>query len=172
MIFGWSFDAQALGLRICARALLLVALATCRGVYFALEQPQTSCMRFFPDFVALRVAIQKMFGCYWYEQFLSRPQKASTLLETADEDRCKRSINHLCSLLYYLGDELILFYILYCRGSHKMINGSTIQFTDQDKFPTTIPPSYMGAHGALTMKPSRIWSTGIGAQSCTKVRQS
>ena len=106
---------KPLGLRICARALLLVALATCRGVYFALEQPQTSCMRFFPDFVALRVAIQKMFGCYWYEQFLSRPQKASTLLETADEDRCKRSINHLCSLLYYLGDELILFYILYCR---------------------------------------------------------
>ena len=93
---------KPLGLRICARALLLVALATCRGVYFALEQPQTSCMRFFPDFVALRVAIQKMFGCYWYEQFLSRPQKASTLLETADEDRCKRSINHLCSLLYII----------------------------------------------------------------------
>lgn len=27
-------------------------------------------------------------------------------------------------------------------------------------------PSYMGAHGALTMKPSRVWSTGFEAQSC------
>jgi len=60
-------------LRICSRALLLVALATCRGVYFALEQPNSSTMKFFPDLLLLGKNIKKLLNC-WYVQYLPGAQ--------------------------------------------------------------------------------------------------
>ncbi|CAJ1425207.1 unnamed protein product [Effrenium voratum] len=55
---------------ICSRALLLVVLATARGVFVALEQPASSTMKFFPDLVRTGKLIKKHLGAdYWDEQF-------------------------------------------------------------------------------------------------------
>ena len=67
----FSFNLVRL-LRICSRALLLIALATARGVYFALEQPLSSTMRHFPDLVALGANIRKLLKS-WFEGSLSGP---------------------------------------------------------------------------------------------------
>ena len=55
--------------RIASRAVLLVILATARGVYATVEQPMTSMMKFFPDLVFAGELIGKYLGV-WREQFL------------------------------------------------------------------------------------------------------
>ena len=56
-------------LRICARALMLCIIATVRGAYMALEQPASSQMKHFPDFVHTAKRIQNLLGM-WKEQYL------------------------------------------------------------------------------------------------------
>ena len=54
---------------------MLVVIATVRGAYVALEQPSSSCMKFFPDLVAVGAAISKCINpTLWQEQFLYRPR--------------------------------------------------------------------------------------------------
>ena len=67
-------------LRLAARTLLLVILATCRGAYVTLEQPANSRMRFFPDLTRTGQLILKYLGPFWGEQFLSAAQIDSCLL--------------------------------------------------------------------------------------------
>ena len=70
--------------RLCARSLLLVLLATVRGVYCLLEQPQSSTMRYFPDMVAVGEMIQKLLGPEtWQSQFLWGP-KCDSLIATLE----------------------------------------------------------------------------------------
>ena len=61
-------------LRLAARALLLVVLATCRGVLVSLEQPASSTMKFFPDLVRTGKLINEHLGSFWKDQFLSETQ--------------------------------------------------------------------------------------------------
>ena len=60
-------------LRIAARAILLLILATSRGVHCLLEQPVTSTMRYFPDLRMAGALIEKFIGG-WRRQFLPSPQ--------------------------------------------------------------------------------------------------
>lgn len=57
--------------RLCCRALLLALLATVRGVYVILEQPNSSAMRWYPDLVALGNLIRsRVDGRAWKDRFL------------------------------------------------------------------------------------------------------
>ena len=53
--------------------MLLLIIATVRGVYTSVEQPATSTMRFFPDLCATAKRIQEILGV-WSEQFLPESQ--------------------------------------------------------------------------------------------------
>ncbi|CAK8993448.1 unnamed protein product [Durusdinium trenchii] len=60
-----------MGSLLCSRALLLLLLATVRGVYTVLEQPGTSTMRYYPDLKAVAAAIQKhLGGKSWLTQYM------------------------------------------------------------------------------------------------------
>ena len=64
-----------LGSLLCSRALLLLLLATVRGVYTVLEQPQTSTMKYFPDLIHVGKAIRALLGHKtWDHRFLWGPQ--------------------------------------------------------------------------------------------------
>jgi hypothetical protein len=63
---------KTMQLRIAVRALLLLLVATCRGVYVTVEQPASSTMCFLPDFIATAKAVQQHLGI-WQEQFLPDP---------------------------------------------------------------------------------------------------
>ena len=59
-------------LRICSRALLLLVLATARGVFACVEQPASSCMHVLPDAVLVKKLVMKLLGPnVWREEFLS-----------------------------------------------------------------------------------------------------
>ena len=60
-------------LRIATRALLLIAIATVRGVYTCLEQPGSSTMKFLPPFRLIAKGVTEHLGL-WKEQFLSYTQ--------------------------------------------------------------------------------------------------
>ena len=62
-------------LRIAARAMLLVIIATVRGAYVCIEQPANSTMKYFPDLVRTGKLIQEILKC-WRDQFLSGAQEA------------------------------------------------------------------------------------------------
>lgn len=67
--------AHLLSPRICSRVFMLIILATVRGVYVSLEQPSSSTMRWFPDFVNTARLITKHLGNnIWRESFLSKTQ--------------------------------------------------------------------------------------------------
>ena len=71
----WTHLSVGSELRLCARALLLALLATVRGVHVVLEQPQSSTMKFHPDFKATANAISSMIGkSAWSSHFLLGPQ--------------------------------------------------------------------------------------------------
>ena len=58
-------------LRLASRALMLLILATVRGVYCCLEQPSSSTMRFFPDLLQVGELIKERLAGEWHEQTLS-----------------------------------------------------------------------------------------------------
>ena len=55
--------------RMCSRAMMLVIIATARAAYVALEQPNSSQMKNYPDLVFTGKRIQDLIG-YWKDQFL------------------------------------------------------------------------------------------------------
>ena len=74
-------------LRIAQRALLLLILATARGVYTVLEQPSSSTMAHFPELLMVAANIGKYVSCrLWRTQFLP----------CAQIDPCM----HACIMLY------------------------------------------------------------------------
>lgn len=63
------------GPRLLSRALLLIALATVRGVYAVLEQPLSSTAKFYPDLLHVASAIQRLLGGHqWLRQFVWEAQ--------------------------------------------------------------------------------------------------
>ncbi|CAK9052676.1 unnamed protein product, partial [Durusdinium trenchii] len=54
--------------RMCSRAMMLVIIATARAAYVALEQPNSSQMKNYPDLVFTGKRIQDLIG-YWKDQF-------------------------------------------------------------------------------------------------------
>lgn len=60
-------------LRMAARAIMLMILATARGVYVLLEQPNSSTMRYFPDLMETQRRVQAEIG-FWSQQFLCGTQ--------------------------------------------------------------------------------------------------
>ena len=57
------------------RTLLLLLVATVRGVYTSLEQPGSSLMEYLPDFQATAQLIKQHLGDgLWKSQFLSESQ--------------------------------------------------------------------------------------------------
>ena len=70
-----SKDYVELGSLLCSRALLLLLLATSRGVYSLVEQPQSSTMKYYPDLIHVAKAIQSVLGrLTWDRRFLWGPQ--------------------------------------------------------------------------------------------------
>ena len=119
MFVGFKAELQTL-LRLCARALLLAVLATVRGVYVVLEQPNSSAMKWYPDLVGLKEALNSAFCTQaWQDHFLSETQNQSL------------------------------------RGFYP-----GLPFLYVSKYAL----SWMGAFGARTLKPSRLFGTAPGAQ--------
>lgn len=55
--------------------MLLLLLATVRGVYTVVEQPQSSTMKYFPDLLHVARAIGSVLGRHtWDRRFLWGPQ--------------------------------------------------------------------------------------------------
>lgn len=74
-VFYKNISSAFMTLRLLARSLLLALLATVRGVYVILEQPQSSRMGFYPDMVHVGNAVSKLLGrSSWNHHFLWGPQ--------------------------------------------------------------------------------------------------